>query len=75
MTAGARSLAARPPDQQRPSRADLLAARLARFNEDELDDMAFWAEDRWLAEFIHTNEEGQQYIDTGRRASGHAFAR
>ena len=59
---------------QRPT-GHAIAARLARATSAELDDMAFWPEDRWLAEFVHIADNGQPYIDTGRRATGTRFIR
>ena len=72
--ATARPPAAQGATQQRPGGPDL-GARLARCASSDIEDMAFWSEDRWLAEFLHTTEDGQLYIDTGRRASGFAFTR
>ena len=66
--------AAQDTSQQRQGGPDL-GARLARAASSDIDDMAFWSEDRWLAEFLHATEDGQQYIDMGRRASGIAYTR
>ena len=63
--AGTQSLAALNQDQDQQQRPSDLGARLARASDIELDDMAFWPADRWLAEFTHTTEDGQQYIDMG----------
>ena len=52
-----------------------LGAHLARATSSNIDDMAFWSEEQWLAEFLHATEDGQLYIDTGRRASGLAHTR